>query len=229
VLITRPEPGASATALRVKTLGYTPVLAPMLRIVPRMLGAAAGIQAIVITSANAVSALTTQHRATPIYAVGDATASAARDAGFAAVHSAGRDADALARLIRDRMAPKDGPVLLASGARQGHDLAQSLRHGGFRVRRRVAYEAVPLTRLPAAATQALARGHVCAVLVFSAETAQAFCAAFANCQELSAAMIKTVDALVISNAVEHALFHLPWRRIRVASHPNQDELVALLP
>jgi hypothetical protein len=41
-------------------------------------------------------------------------------------------------------------------------------------------------------------------------------------------VVSGVEALAISRSTEAALAHLPWRRIRVASHPNQDELLALL-
>jgi hypothetical protein len=40
--------------------------------------------------------------------------------------------------------------------------------------------------------------------------------------------VAAVDALAISRRTETALAPLPWRRIRVASRPNQDELLALL-
>ena len=77
-------------------IGYLPIVAPMLRIVASGAFPPLSAQAIVITSANAVPALNRQTRATPVFAVGDATADAARKAGFAATISAGRDAEALA-------------------------------------------------------------------------------------------------------------------------------------
>jgi len=229
VLITRPEPGASATAHRVAMMGYVPIVAPMLRIVASGAFPPLSAQAIIITSANAVPALNRQTRATPVFAVGDATADAARKAGFAATISAGRDAEALAALIQTSLRPQDGPLLLASGARQGRELAAQLRISGFRLMRRIAYAARPQKTLPAAARLALLQGQVCAVLVFSAETGQAFGRAFAQAKELSPALLAGVEALVISHTARFPLFHLPWRQIRVASFPNQDQLVGLLP
>jgi uncharacterized membrane protein len=43
------------------------------------------------------------------------------------------------------------------------------------------------------------------------------------------ALLAGVEALVISHTARFPLFHLPWRQIRVASFPNQDQLVGLLP
>jgi uroporphyrinogen-III synthase len=139
------------------------------------------------------------------------------------------EAEALAALIQTSLRPQDGPLLLASGARQGRELAAQLRISGFRLMRRIAYAARPQKTLPAAARLALLQGQVCAVLVFSAETGQAFGRAFAQAKELSPALLAGVEALVISHTARFPLFHLPWRQIRVASFPNQDQLVGLLP
>ena len=59
VLVTRPQPGAAETARRLLALGRTPVLAPVLEIVPLAadLPPPDGIQAVLITSANALAAL----------------------------------------------------------------------------------------------------------------------------------------------------------------------------
>src|SRR5438270_14015034 len=91
VLITRPEPGATATADHVRTLGWAPVVAPMLTLEPRRarLPAASGLQAVLVTSASALPALPSVLHDVRLFAVGDATAMAARRHGFAEVSSAG--------------------------------------------------------------------------------------------------------------------------------------------
>lgn len=225
--MTRPEPGASETAARLAALGRQPLLAPVLRIAPRQLRAAGRPQAVLVTSGNALPALPAALHALPLLAVGDATAARARAAGFAAVHSAGRDATALAALARQLCRPQDGPLLLAAGAGQGQALAASLRGQGFRVVRRVAYAATPVDALPDEAAAALHRGQVRAALFFSAETARTFVTLLRRA--LPDAAARSVTALALSPAVGRALGPLPWRAIRVASHPSQDELLTLLP
>jgi uroporphyrinogen-III synthase len=225
ILITRPEPGASETAYRIAALGLVPILAPMLMVTSRRFGPVASPQAVLITSANAVAALDGLDLATPVYTVGDATAERAEQAGFSRVTSAKRDAQALAALVMQRQSPQAGPLLLASGARQGLSLAKELRQAGFRVIRRVAYRSRPIRRLPAEAALALAAGRVRAALFFSAETARAFASAL----PFEPALLSSVDALAISHPTAQAVCHLPWRTLRVAYHPNQEELVALLP
>ncbi len=225
VLITRPEPAAHETARIVERLGFTPVLAPMLRVEPHAwVRPIPAVQAILITSANAVPSLSGCDRNLIVMAVGDATAACASAAGFTNVQSAGRDATALAELVGARCNPEAGALLLASGEGQGLELAASLRRRGFVVQRRVAYSARPARTIPEVAERALATNKILHALFFSAASARAFVACIdrVNCE------VGNVEALAISHQTARALTPLPWRCIRVASHPNQDELVALL-
>ncbi|NWG52209.1 MAG: uroporphyrinogen-III synthase, partial [Hydrogenophilaceae bacterium] len=88
LLVTRAEPGASETARRIEALGGEAALAPMLSI--RNIPAdadTAHAQAVLFTSANGVAAFAAASaaRALPVLCVGEATAAAARAAGFARV------------------------------------------------------------------------------------------------------------------------------------------------
>jgi uroporphyrinogen-III synthase len=226
VLITRPEPGASETARRLASLGFAPVLAPVLHVVARTLGDPGTPQAVLVTSGNALAALPEALRGTLLLAVGDATAARARAAGFRRVHSAGRDAVALAEVAAELCRPAAGPLLLASGAGQGQALAADLRARGFRVRRRVAYAAQPATALPVAARDALDAGSLRAALFFSAQTARVFMSILQR--DMEPMLVRGVEALALSSAVAASLRGLPWRQIRVASQPTQDALLALL-
>lgn len=228
VLITRPEPAAQDTARRVAALGLVPILAPMLAIRPlsHVVLSAAGVQAVLVTSANALPALGAALHGVPVLAVGDATAERTRAAGFADVTSAGRDAAALARLVSRCCTPGGGALLLPTARGEGLFLAGQLRAAGFAVRRRAVYVAAPQKVFPAAAAVALSRRTVGAALFFSPATARNFC------RLLRAAMppdcLAAVDALVLSAAVGAPLASLPWRRIRVAARPDQDALLTLL-
>ena len=108
VWVTRTLPGAEATASRLTVMGYHPVVAPLLevRYHPDAMAkapAARDIACLALTSPNAISAIAGASEpflTLPTYAVGDATAKAARDAGFMDVHSASGDIHDLAVLIR---------------------------------------------------------------------------------------------------------------------------------
>jgi uroporphyrinogen-III synthase len=179
-----------------------------------------------VTSGNAVTGLADELRGVPLLAVGDATAARARAAGFAVVHSAGRDAAALAEMAVSLCQPDAGPLLLASGEGQGMLLAATLRACGFRVIRRVAYATRPANALPDAARVALTEGGLRAALFFSPRSARVFVTILQR--DIPTANVRGIDALAISRPTEAALRALPWLHVRVASHPNQEELLKLL-
>jgi uroporphyrinogen-III synthase len=227
VLITRPQPGAEETAARITAMGFVPILAPVLTIrrLPAMLPAA--VDAVVITSRNALASLPQTLRAVPLFAVGEATAAAARRCGFETVFSADADAAALADLIGCTFTSSPARRLLhLSGKSQGRDLARRLRELGFVVYRRVVYQAVPEPALAEAARAALGAGSVRAALFFSAETARSFVrlAVEAGLRD----SVRSTEACAIGRPAAVALEPLPWRSIRVATRPNQSELLALL-
>lgn len=228
MLITRPQAEAADTAARVEKLGFRAVLAPSLRLQQRPVRLSPGVrpQAILLTSGNALASLPSSLHGTRLLAVGDASAERARAAGFADVHSAGRDAVALAELAEKWCSPGGGPLLLPAGAGQGGKLADCLRARGFAVLRRVAYAAWPISTLPEAARQALAGESVAAVLFFSAASARGFAAAVRR-GGLAKTLLR-VEAVAISQATADALSLLPWRSIRVASKPDQDGLMEWL-
>lgn len=87
ILVLRPEPGASATLRRAHERGLHAVAVPLFEIEPVAWDApeAGGFDGLLLTSANAVRSAGEQLeelRGLPVYAVGEATAGAAREAGF---------------------------------------------------------------------------------------------------------------------------------------------------
>jgi uroporphyrinogen-III synthase len=227
VLVTRPQPGAAETARRLTAMGYQPVIAPLIELVPipARLPPPARLQAVLASSANALPALG-GHTGLPLLAVGDATAAKARAAGFTTVHSAGRDAEALAVLTAQLCDPAGLPLLVAGQLGQARRLVRALRAAGFRVAHRAVYAARPVAALPEPALAALASDGVAAALFFSPATARAFVALAAS---LPTETFANVQSLAISKPAAAALTPLPWLRIRVASAPTQDDLLGLLP
>lgn len=205
-------------------MGFVPLLAPMLVVRQHFIAPPGIPQAVLVTSSNAIAALPDILHGSLVLAVGDATAARARQAGFTRVESAGGDADALRRLVAGQCRPADGALLLASGAGQGLDLAADLRRQGFTVRRRIAYNAAPAKTMPAHAEASLAAREIDVAMFFSPATARAFVACLGD----RLALVAGVEALAISAPTAQALRALPFRGVRVATHPNQDDLMALL-
>jgi len=222
ILVTRPEPGASETAERLRVLGYEVIKAPFLaveRIAARLPRA---FQACLITSANACWALPAGVRT---FAVGDATAAKARDQGAGPVCSANGDAAALAALAADNCDPKAGPLLLLAGEGQGLDLCKALHDRGFRMIRRVVYRAIPPKQFPTPAEKAIAAGDIDTALFFSAETARAF---VRLCPAGLKDQVRQIRAITISPAVSRALKSLPWLSVVAAEHSSWRGIEELL-
>lgn len=228
VLITRPEPGASETAARVAEMGLRPIVAPLLDIRPARirLPRPETIAAILLASGNAIEPLPPAWHAVPVMTVGAATARRAEGAGFASVVSAGGDAAALAALVRRRIDPTRGTLLLASGLGQSLALAADLRRSGYRVARRVVYAAVPARRLPPVAREALMDSRTRFVLFFSTETARCFMRLVRA--EGLVETLRSREAITIGAPASMALKSAYWACVRVAGKPTQEEMLTLL-
>jgi uroporphyrinogen-III synthase len=226
VLITRPEPGATETAARLTALGILPVIAPILSIVAKDIHVPEYVAAVLLTSRNAVAACPPSLRSRPVFAVGTATAAHAAEAGFSNVFNADGNAEALSKLVANTLTPEAGSLFLPIGQGQGANLAASLRQRGFRVLRRVAYQAVCVSALPEAAETHLQQRQLTAAMFFSGQTSRHF-VHLIQAAQLSDA-VRDVEAVSISERAAMALRPLPWRRISVAATPNQDAMLVLL-
>ena len=224
VVVTRPLEGAEETGRQLRVLGFEPVFAPLLRVVarPGPVPVPGNVAAVAMTSANAVPALPPSLRGLPVFAVGNATAAAARRSGCANVHSAEGNADDLARLIASAAS---GKVLVLSGAGQGEVLARNLRADGVPVVRRVAYAAHPVRRLPRQVLRLLETDEVHAIVFMSAATAIQFGHAV---PAASLPALARVVAACISEPTAAAVRHLPWKQLRVSLKPNLPDTLALL-
>ncbi len=231
VLVTRPEQEAKRFAAQLAEHGIEAVLAPLLAVEPldAPLPPLESMQALVFTSANGVRAYAAREtrRDLPAYAVGEATAAAAREAGFGNAISAGGDAEGLAALLVDRIDPAKGPLLHVAGADQAGDLPGALRARGFAVQQAVLYRAVAAAELPAEARAAIETGAIAGVALFSPRSAAIF-ADRAVAAGLGA-KLASLDAFCLSRAVAAALEgKTKWRAVHVAERPNAEALIAAI-
>jgi len=229
VLVTRPREDAERIAGPLRALGVSVINEPLLVIVP-MAGPTVGlddVQAVLVTSANGVRALAkaVETRSVPVYAVGDQSARAAKELGFAKVESAGGDVEALAHLVESALDPGDGPLLHAAGSVHAGDLAGSLQEKGFTVRLARLYDARPTAALSASVRSALAAGEIAAGFFFSPRTARTF-AEHARKAGLPVPLPGVVG-YALSPAVAHELDSLLAEPARVADAPTQEALLAL--
>jgi uroporphyrinogen-III synthase len=149
IWVTRAQPGADATAARVRALGHIPLVVPLLA-VEKVEGAQVdldGVAALAFTSAHGVRAFAELcgDRQLKVFAVGAATAQAAREAGFRRVLSSDGDVAGLSEGIAARRAELKGAVLHPGAAEPAGDLAGALAVQGVEVRPLTLYDTGPVS------------------------------------------------------------------------------------
>jgi len=177
IWITRTQPGAEATADRVRALGHAAFVSPLLEV--RTLDDARldleGVGALAFTSANGVRAFAerTPDRALRVFAVGEATAAAARAAGFKTVLHTQGDVEVMARSLVDRRREIAGAILHPGATEPAGDLVGALARFQIAARAVAVYETVPAE--PAASLLEALPG-LDDVLIHSAKAAAALAA-----------------------------------------------------
>jgi uroporphyrinogen-III synthase len=207
VLVLRPEPGASATVERARRLGLDAVAAPLFKIEPVEWSTPdpSNFDGLLLTSANAIRCGGEQLRALrelPAYVVGEATATAARNAGLEVAVSGDSGVDALLALLWE-----DLRLLHPCGA----DRRQPIQP-----RQKITPVVVYLSR--EVEPPELSSEADCVVLVHSSRAGARFAELMQNRTSITLA--------AISNAAAEAA-GTGWAGIHVAKAPTDDALLAL--
>ena len=219
----RPEPGASETAARLRAMGWEPLVVPLIGTMPTGAPPPSGpYDAIVFTSATAArEAASHDLPDLPVHAIGERTADAAREAGFAPVTVGANGAPPLdGHALGHALAPLyPGRTLLypcAEDRRPG--LEAALREGGVRVEPWLLYRTRPLPDAGKRLAAALEGAPPTAVLLHSPSAALA----------LSGAPLGEAALLCLSRAVAEAVPHSLHGERRVALRPDEGALLSLL-
>jgi uroporphyrinogen-III synthase len=237
VLVTRPHPDSETTAQALRGRGFEVLLAPMLRFEPMAFpeDTEAEYGAVIATSANALRAIEPRLSASrllklPLFAVGEHTASAARQAGFHKVISAKGDSAALRDVVLEsvkaRVLKKASMLLYLAGEDVSRDLAGELGERGFHVVTQTTYRMAPVASLPRQVCDAFAANAVEAVLHYSSRSARAFLDAVrAEGVEISAL---AVPHACISASVASVLRDAGATQLAVAATPDENALLEAL-
>lgn len=232
VLVTRPEPDAHDEVEELAARGHEGIVSPLLVIeqVKEVALDLDGAQALIVTSRNALRALSKHHaldaaRALPLFAVGGTTAQGARELGFAKVIEGPGNGAGLAELIVAKIEPSAGRLVHLAGDALAFDLKSALQARGFSVSAPVLYRAVPATELTAAALRSIKDGKLDGVILMSPRTAKTFLALLERHGTVTQA--KRLVCYCISEAVAEMLAPLGFR-VRVAAHKRAEDVLALL-
>jgi uroporphyrinogen-III synthase len=207
LLVLRPEPGASATVDRARALGLEAVAVPLFEVEPVIWEApeAGAFDGLLLTSANAVRCGgegLRSLRGLKVYAVGEATADTAREAGFdiAATGEAGVD-----RLLGSIEADLKLLHLCGSDRYEPSRATQGITR--VTVYRATPVEAPDLSAAPASVA-----------LIHSPRAGRRFAELVADRHAISIAAISQAAADTVGEG---------WRRVETPPQPNDDALLAL--
>ncbi|MFC7048073.1 uroporphyrinogen-III synthase [Emcibacter nanhaiensis] len=227
-LLTRPLHDSRILAHLLEARDHEAVIEPMMEVRCRPFEPPTdptSYQAVIFTSANGVRAF--RHHfpdsILPVYAVGPATATAAREAGFSDITSGSRDVEKLAQLIaNDPELDNSRPVLHVAGTHVAGELKKLLQKVGIELERWVLYEAEKVNQLSGTTLEMLDQGKIDAIPFFSPRTARIFLELVraAGREET----LNQIKALCLSAAILDVIQSVNWQAIRVAPEPNQNSL-----
>ena len=208
LFILRPEPGARASADRARQMGMDPVTVPLFRVTPVewQRPDPAGFDALLVTSANALRCAGAQLgrlRALPVHAVGEATAAAARDAGFDIASTGDSGVERLLRSIEPDL---------------------RLLHLCGEDRRDVQDAPQPITAIAVYRAEALDKPHGLAALQGNVAAAHSPRAAARLAELVDAGIRATVSVAAISEAAASAAGD-GWACVEAAQAPSDEALL----
>ena len=207
VVVLRPQPGADATVAKARALGLEAVAIPLFEIDPVEWEApdAGSFDGLLLTSANAVrfgGEGLAELRGLKVYAVGEATAEAARAAGFDVTATGDAGADRLLGSIE-----QDLRLLHLCGADRRETSAA-----------RQEITAVVVYSARAAANPDLRGVQGSVALIHSPRAGRRFAELVDDRGNISIAAISATAAEAVGNG---------WKEVAVAEQPSDDALLAL--
>lgn len=215
----------------VRKAGFVPLFEPMLKIeyIRMELPEIKENTTLIFTSAHGVESFVRCHaaRTNPVCTVGDDTAQASKLAGFENIVSAKGDVHALSELLIQWhvQTPLISPIYVR-GAEISYDLASNLHEKGIFLQEIVGYKAHNVQNLSLKMLQALDKGKIKAVLLFSARGAQCFVDLVEQYSRQN--RFRAVQALCIAPSVLKSVSVLPFKDARIASRPDRHGMMELI-
>lgn len=217
VLVTRPEPGASKMTTKLIALGFDVHKLPLTKIIGLPFMVTAGpFDAVIITSPQALHHVDTSLLSLPLYAVGQACATAATQAGFKSVKPSGGDVVQLVETIRSNL-PVNSRLLYLCGKVRRPDLETTLADHAVTVvetydAQIIDYPAVDLPPMDLVLLTSVQGSAQMVTLMARPELNPSFAQA---------------QFLCLSQRIADGLAGVPSRQIHVSEKPDEDSLLNL--
>lgn len=228
LLITRPEPDATATAERLIGLGYECLSLPATEIVATGNAIPSDkVAALLATSANAFRTMTradiAQLNSTPLHCVGEKTAKIAREMGFLSVHVAGGSGTKLVSDIKAHY-PLHARFIYLTGSPRKPTVETELKAAGYQVTSVELYQAQAVSAWPGPMIRSLA--GIDAALHFSRASVETLLVLAERSGLL--AQLKHLRHFCLSDDVAQPLRALGCLRVAIAAQANEKSLIDLV-
>jgi uroporphyrinogen-III synthase len=232
LLVTRPEPDASAFAEELRALGHDPVLQPLLefRVLDFDAAQLRAAGALIITSGASLRALEERDciedlSAKPLYCVGGETARKALAAGFKTVLAIAETGEELAGKIAASW-PKDAAIVHIMGEHMAFDIVGALDREGFSVQSVTVYSMEACAEFSPSVGAMVRAGEVERALLMSPRTADIYVSlchrhGIPNCA-------KTLSYFCLSANVAAKLASLKPDHVLISRKPSKQALLDLL-
>ena len=230
VLVTRPQPDAALTAAKLEAAGYQPVCLPVSETVATGTSLPQGnFDAVAVTSANALRhiepELLAPYRHLQLYAVGEKTASVAKECGFQTIYAGDGWGLHLGRHVAAEM-PAVSQVLYLTGKIRRPDFEAQLSAAGIQLSVAETYDTRPVAYSDAELNRIAGAGDAEVILLYSAVAARQFVALDKQAQ---GAFIKGAKYIFcLSRRIAAELPENCSRQVRISETPDEDALLRLL-
>ena len=237
VLVTRPENRSGGTAAKLEELGHEAVSFPLFAPVHDLIAAQSALttphSAIAVTSTEAVRGLEqlgvalAPHLKTKVFAVGKATARAARAAGFSDVEASTGGGQELGELVAEYYRARPLlPVLYLAGEKRMGRFEKVLAENGIECVVAETYRMEPIVYSLEEQQAMLVETKADAVFFYSREAANAFFDL--DLFRVSREAIRKTLFLCLSRNIAEAVPEELQNSAVVSDNPDEDELIDLL-
>lgn len=225
ILLTRPLEDALRVKEDFQDLGFHVLLCPLLTIVYRKLPQTIpSFETVCLTSRHAIPALDTLDlkKHTPLYCVGENTATFLTKKGHTKVHWAKTGQDLLSLLTSS--VNKTIPLLYLTGTVTSFPLAEKLKELGYNFHEIITYDASPPSSFPPSTLKAFEEERIDYVLFYSKRTAEIF----GELIQKTSVNLSKVMAIAISFQTATALANLRLKRVIEAQDPSHQGILKCL-
>ena len=184
---------------------------------------------LVFTSRHAVSAFvagmgTVDWARVPAFVVGNATAAAARAAGFVSIFTGSGGGAGLVTVILRHVPVREGRILWPAAVDKSFDMAMALTAHEYDVQTLDIYVAQPRVNIAMNEIGPLREGAVCGVIAMSSRSVHLFCQLLKE-QRLDSRR-NEITLIAGSQSIANAAGS-GWRQIHVAGKPRRSRLLAI--